>query len=71
MTINPNMAHEIPVKENYIVVDNQPSNILKLENSDTDEKKSQKLILNGMARDNFQRNNLILEKFLKFSLKLM
>ena len=45
-------------KINYIVVDNQPSNILKLENSDTDEKKSEKLILNGMARDNFQRNNL-------------
>ena len=42
----------------YIVVDNQPSNILSLSDNDTKEKRGEKLILNGMARDYFQRENL-------------
>tara|TARA_B100001248_G_scaffold96717_1_gene71826 strand:+ start:3042 stop:3911 length:870 start_codon:yes stop_codon:yes gene_type:complete len=42
----------------YIVVDQQPPNILDLNVSDTDERRAEKLILNGMARDYFQRNNL-------------
>ncbi len=42
----------------YIVVDQQPPNILDLSTSDTDERRAEKLILNGMARDYFQRNNL-------------
>ena len=42
----------------YIVVDKQPSNILELKNEDTKEKTGEKLILNGMARDYFQRENL-------------
>ena len=42
----------------YIVVDQQPPNILDLNISDTDERRAEKLILNGMARDYFQRNNL-------------
>jgi len=45
-------------KINYIIVDKEPSNINKILNSDTKEKKGEKLILNGMARDNFQRENL-------------
>ena len=45
-------------KIEYIVVDNEPPNILKINNNDSPEKKGQKLILNGYARDNYQRNRL-------------
>ena len=45
-------------KINYIVVDEQPSNILKLVNGESEEEKKEKLILNGMARDYFQREKL-------------
>ena len=46
-------------KINYIVVDQQPNNILDLSDSDTKEQRGEKLILNGMARDYFQREKLI------------
>ena len=42
----------------YIVVDDQPKNILELKNDDTKEKRGEKLILNGMARDYYQRGKL-------------
>ena len=42
----------------YLVVDEQPKNILELMENDTSEKKGEKLILNGLARDYFQRENL-------------
>ncbi len=42
----------------YIIVDKEPPDILKITNSDTKEKKGEKLILNGMARDYYQRENL-------------
>ena len=42
----------------YIVVDEQPKNILELSESESKEKRGEKLILNGMARDYFQRENL-------------
>ena len=42
----------------YIVVDKQPKNILELKKEDTKGKTGEKLILNGMARDYFQRENL-------------
>ena len=42
----------------YIVVDEKPKNILKLTESESKEKRGEKLILNGMARDYFQRENL-------------
>jgi|TARA_B100001093_G_scaffold433472_1_gene430440 beta-1,4-mannosyl-glycoprotein beta-1,4-N-acetylglucosaminyltransferase len=45
-------------KIEYIVVDNQPPNILEISKDDSLEKKGQKLILNGYARDNYQRNKL-------------
>jgi beta-1,4-mannosyl-glycoprotein beta-1,4-N-acetylglucosaminyltransferase len=45
-------------KIEYIVVDDQPPNILKVNKNDTSEEKGQKLILNGYARDNYQRNRL-------------
>ena len=42
----------------YIVVDKQPENILEISERDTKIKKGDKLILNGMARDYHQRQNL-------------
>ena len=42
----------------YIVVDKEPPNILQKKETDTKKRKDEKLILNGMARDNFQRENL-------------
>ena len=46
-------------KINYLVIDNPPANILNINENDSEEKKGEKLILNGMARDYFQRENLI------------
>jgi|TARA_B100001057_G_scaffold159579_1_gene160244 beta-1,4-mannosyl-glycoprotein beta-1,4-N-acetylglucosaminyltransferase len=45
-------------KIEYIVVDTQPQNILKLVEGESRDKRGEKLILNGMARDYFQRENL-------------
>jgi len=42
----------------YLVVDKQPENILDLVEGESKEKRGEKLILNGMARDYFQRENL-------------
>ena len=46
-------------KISYNVVDEQPKNILGLIDGESKEKRGEKLILNGMARDYFQRENLI------------
>jgi len=45
-------------KIEYIVVDQQPPNIIETKKSDTAKILEEKLILNGMARDYFQRENL-------------
>ena len=45
-------------KIEYIVVNEQPPNILEINVNDSLEKKGEKLILNGYARDNYQRNRL-------------
>ena len=45
-------------KITYLVVDEQPKNILQLSEEDTKDRRGEKLILNGMARDYFQRENL-------------
>ena len=45
-------------KIEYIVVDLPPPNILEITENDSEHKKAEKLILNGYARDIFQRNNL-------------
>ena len=52
-------------KITYIVVDKPPTNILELVEGEDKNKRGEKLILNGMARDYYQRENLqkgILEK---------
>ena len=45
-------------KIEYIVVDTQPQNILELVDGESKDKRGEKLILNGMARDYFQREKL-------------
>ena len=45
-------------KIEYIIVDKQPSNIRELTEKDSFKTREEKLILNGMARDYFQRENL-------------
>ena len=45
-------------KIEYIVVEKEPPNIQKVLETDTANIKGQKLILNGMARDYYQRENL-------------
>ena len=42
----------------YIIVDQHPENILKLSDDDSKNRRAEKLILNGMARDYYQRENL-------------
>ena len=46
-------------KINYLVVDRAPPKILKFVNGESDSERGEKSILNGMARDYFQRENLI------------
>ncbi len=45
-------------KITYIIVDKQPKKILKVKADDSIRRKGDKLILNGMARDYFQRESL-------------
>jgi beta-1,4-mannosyl-glycoprotein beta-1,4-N-acetylglucosaminyltransferase len=53
-----NLFKNFKDKINYIVVDKPPPNILKSVDGESKDKKGEKLILNGMARDYFQRENL-------------
>ena len=45
-------------KITYIIVDQEPDNILELFEDDAKEKRAEKLILNGMSRDYYQREML-------------
>ena len=54
-----NKFNKFKDKIEYIVVDTPPPDILPIDQNDTKRKKGEKLILNGYARDNYQRNNLI------------
>ena len=58
LNFNINNFKKFKDKISYIVVDQHPSNILEINETDSDEKKGEKLILNGMARDYFQREYL-------------
>ena len=58
LTFDINQFKKFKDKIKYIIVDKQPENIIHLSDSDTKEKRGEKLILNGMARDYFQRENL-------------
>ena len=58
LKFNINNFQKFKDKITYIVVDKDPENLLELSKYDTKEKRGEKLILNGMARDYFQRENL-------------
>ena len=58
LNFNINNFKKFKDKIEYIVVDKQPDNILNLSENDTKVQRGEKLILNGMARDYFQRENL-------------
>ena len=45
-------------KIEYIIVDESPKNLLQFDDQDSEGKKSEKLILNAYARDNYQRERL-------------
>ena len=45
-------------KIEYLIVDEQPPNILQTDSNDSFERRGEKLILNGYARDNYQRNKI-------------
>ena len=59
LNFNINNFSKFKDKINYIIIDNQPQNILKLIDGESKHVRGEKLILNGMARDYFQRENLI------------
>ena len=58
LNFNINNFKRFKDKIEYIPVEEQPPNIKILNENDTPEDKEEKLILNGMARDYFQRENL-------------
>ena len=58
LNFNPNYFKKFKDKITYIVVDEPPPNLLKFEKDDSNNLRSEKLILNGLARDIFQRENL-------------
>jgi len=59
LNFNINHFKKFKDKINYLVIDQPPPNLLEFNNNDTEEKKGEKSILNGMARDYFQRENLV------------
>ena len=59
LNFNINNFKRFKDKITYIIVDKQPENILELSPEDTKDKRGEKLILNGMARDYFQRECLL------------
>ena len=54
-----NQLKKLKDKIEYIIVDEHPNNLLSLVKNEPEHKKGEKLILNGMARDYFQRENLV------------
>ena len=42
----------------YLPLEKEPPNIMKINDTDTNDERGKKLILNGMARDYYQRENL-------------
>jgi len=58
LNFNINNFSKFKDKIEYIIVDQQPPDIRELQESDSAKIKEEKLILNGMARDYFQRENL-------------
>ena len=58
LNFNINNFKKFKDKITYIVVDEPPPNLLEIDDNDSSDSKGKKLILNGMARDYFQRESL-------------
>ena len=58
LNFNINHFSKFKDKIEYIVVDQEPPTLLDLVDGEDKEKRGEKLILNGMARDYFQREKL-------------
>jgi len=58
LNFNINNFSKFKDKIEYFVVDKEPPNILKIKENDSKNTKGEKLIFNGYARDNYQRNEL-------------
>ena len=58
LNFNINNFKKFKDKIEYIIVDDEPGSVQKINDNDSSETKGQKLILNGYARDNYQRNRL-------------
>ena len=59
LNFNINNFQKFKDKIEYIVVDEEPPTLLHLIDGEEKEKRGEKLILNGMARDYFQREKLL------------
>ena len=59
MNFDINNFKKFKEKIEYIIVDDPPTKLLEPKDSEPEHKRGEKLILNGMARDYFQRENLL------------
>mgnify|MGYP001212628194 CR=1 FL=1 len=59
LNFNINNFKKFKDKINYLVIEQPPANLLEFVKNEPEREKGEKLILNGMARDYFQRENLV------------
>ncbi len=58
LLFNINKYQNFKNKINYIVLEDEPENLEIVKNSDTEDKKNSKYIMNALKRENFQRNKI-------------
>ena len=58
LLFNINKYSKFKNKINYVILENEPSNLEIINNSDTDDKKNSKYIMNALKRENYQRNGI-------------
>ncbi len=58
LLFNMNKYANFKKKINYIVLENEPNNLETIYESDTEDKKNSKYIMNALKRENYQRNGI-------------
>ena len=58
LLFNMNKYANFKKKINYIVLENEPNNLETIYDSDTEDKKNSKYIMNALKRENYQRNGI-------------
>ena len=58
LLFNMNKYANFKKKINYIVLENEPNNLETINDSDTEDKKNSKYIMNALKRENYQRNGI-------------